>query len=47
MRLMLSRLIWNFDLKLEKSSANWDVESKSYFMWDKGPLNITLSLREH
>ena len=37
MRLILARLVWNFDLELCKESVGWEKQ-KSYILWEKGPL---------
>lgn len=33
-RLILSKILWNFDLELCEESAKW-AEQKIYIMWDK------------
>ncbi|KAL0938610.1 trichothecene c-15 hydroxylase [Colletotrichum truncatum] len=45
MRLILARMIWNFDMKLSEESRGWDEKSQVYLLWDKGPLNIYLTPR--
>ncbi|RGP74008.1 cytochrome p450 [Fusarium sporotrichioides] len=45
MRLILARLLWNFDIRLDPKSAGWDHRSKSYFIWERGPLNVFLTPR--
>jgi hypothetical protein len=47
MRLILARLLWNFDLELMPESRNWS-DQKTYILWDKGAINVKLSpvLRE-
>ncbi|KAF5002153.1 hypothetical protein FDECE_10715 [Fusarium decemcellulare] len=42
MRVILARLIWNFDLILEPESNNWLDKQKVYILWDKGPLMVKL-----
>ena len=37
-RIILAKVLWNFDLKLCEDSADWVSEQKIYIMWDKGPL---------
>ncbi|KAM0128138.1 hypothetical protein ACHAO1_009168 [Botrytis cinerea] len=46
MRIILTRVIWNFDLELCPESYAW-ADQKSYFLWDKHKLMCKLSLREH
>ncbi|KAF4840775.1 Trichothecene C-15 hydroxylase [Colletotrichum siamense] len=38
MRLILARIIWNFDLELEPQSREWAANQKVFFFWDKPPL---------
>ncbi|KAK0673247.1 putative isotrichodermin C-15 hydroxylase [Cercophora samala] len=42
MRLILARLLWNFDLELMPESENWS-EQKIYMLWQKGALNVRLA----
>ncbi|KUL88969.1 hypothetical protein ZTR_06124 [Talaromyces verruculosus] len=39
MRLILSKVLWNFDLKLCKESENW-TNQRSYTLWEKPPLMV-------
>lgn len=41
MRLILARVLWNFDLELMPESNAWN-EQKILSFWDKGPLNVRL-----
>lgn len=43
MRVVLSRVLWNFDLALEQDSLNWFETQKQYIVWDKGALNVRLT----
>lgn len=45
MRLILARVIWNFDLKLADDSKDWLSRQKIYLLWQKGPLNMYLTPR--
>ncbi|KAF2401786.1 benzoate 4-monooxygenase cytochrome P450 [Trichodelitschia bisporula] len=36
-RIILSKVLWNFDLELCPESENW-ADQKIFIMWDKGPL---------
>lgn len=40
-RLILSKVLWNFDFELCSESEEW-IEQKIYLMWDKGPLYCQL-----
>ncbi|AEO60272.1 hypothetical protein MYCTH_2129362 [Thermothelomyces thermophilus ATCC 42464] len=42
MRLILARLLWNFDLELMPESRSWN-EQKIYSLWDKGAINVKLT----
>jgi cytochrome P450 len=45
MRLILARVLWNFDLELCDESRDWN-EQKSFLLWEKPALWCTLSLRK-
>jgi cytochrome P450 len=45
MRLILARLLWQFDLKLVED--NWSIEDqKIFFLWKKPALRVVLQERE-
>lgn len=46
LRLILARLIWNFDLKLDSSCDNWVDDMVEYFGWEKIPLLVSLTPRQ-
>lgn len=41
MRLILAKILWNFDLSLEKESENW-INHKMHIVWVKSPLMVRL-----
>ncbi|KAK1570070.1 cytochrome P450 [Colletotrichum navitas] len=45
MRVILARVIWNFDLQIAEDSRNW-LEQDLYGIWKKGPLNVRLIPRK-
>ncbi|RSM03390.1 hypothetical protein CDV31_010524 [Fusarium ambrosium] len=45
MRLILARLAWNFDIRLAEDSFDWEHRCESYFLWQKGPVNVYLTPR--
>ncbi|XXH00038.1 hypothetical protein Hte_006379 [Hypoxylon texense] len=45
MRLIMARLVWNFDLRLAQHSQGWDEKSKMNIVWEKGPLEVYLTPR--
>ncbi|KAI9155239.1 Cytochrome P450 monooxygenase astJ [Paramyrothecium foliicola] len=46
MRLILCRILHAFDFGIDKSEENWDTLQRSFLIWDKGPLNVTLRPRK-
>ncbi|KAL4736476.1 cytochrome P450 [Aspergillus similis] len=44
MRVILARVLWNFDLELCQESENWS-DQKSYVLWEKGALMCRLKAR--
>ncbi|KAK1963763.1 cytochrome P450 [Colletotrichum sublineola] len=45
MRVILARVIWAFDLRLDEGSRGWD-EQLNYALWDKPPLMVHLTPRQ-
>ena len=45
MRLILARIIWNFDVELLPESQGWD-QQKVFVLWLKNPLFVKLKARE-
>lgn len=45
MRVILARMLWNFDMELAPESDGWEKQ-KVYTLWDKGPLMVKLSARD-
>lgn len=43
MRLILAKILYNFDLELAKDSEGWMEKQKAYFLWWKPPLNVYLT----
>lgn len=43
MRLILARILWNFDMELASDSADWLTKQKIFILWEKGPLNVHLT----
>lgn len=46
MRLIMARLLWNFDISLSEESLKWD-DQRSYSIWQKEPLMIRLARARH
>lgn len=43
MRLILAKIIWNFDLAIEDDSRDWLKDQPVYALWDKPALNVRLT----
>lgn len=46
MRVILGRLLWNYDLVLAEDSKDWMSSQQQFLLWEKGPLNIFLKPRQ-
>ncbi|KAM0260151.1 hypothetical protein ACHAQJ_002916 [Trichoderma viride] len=46
MRLILAKLIWNYDIELAEESAGWDKKCGCYILYEKVPLYIYLKPRK-
>ncbi|KIW99581.1 uncharacterized protein Z518_11320 [Rhinocladiella mackenziei CBS 650.93] len=48
LRIILSKLLWSFDLKLDSrsDSSKWIEDQDTFMLWEKPPLWIDLTLRE-
>lgn len=46
MRLIFAKILWSFDMALDESSSDWNVQ-KSYITWEKKPLMVKLSKSKH
>jgi hypothetical protein len=44
--LILTKLIWKFDMQLDERSAGWANNMKMYLLWEKPPLWVNISSRE-
>ncbi|KAK1674114.1 cytochrome P450 [Colletotrichum godetiae] len=43
MRLILARLIWNFDVEIDEEYKDWAQKQQVFILWDKGPLKAHLT----
>jgi hypothetical protein len=43
MRLILARMLWNFDIEIQPDSADWMAQQQIYTFWEKGALNVKLA----
>ncbi|KAJ5999780.1 Cytochrome monooxygenase lcsI [Penicillium waksmanii] len=46
MRLIAAKILWSFDMSLDESSSEWNVQ-KSYIVWERKPLLVKLSQVSH
>lgn len=42
MKLILARIIYNFDIQLADEENDW-MKQDTYILWDKGPLPVYLT----
>jgi cytochrome P450 len=45
LRLIMARVLWNFELTLDESCSNWVDDLVEYFGWEKTPLLVRLTPR--
>lgn len=45
MRLILSKILWNFDISLHPDSKNWYEEHEVYTFWKKPNMNVYIKPR--
>ena len=43
MRIILARVLWNFDMRIAEESLDWMSKQKIYNLWEKGPLMVHLT----
>ncbi|KAL7794294.1 cytochrome P450 [Trichoderma ceciliae] len=46
MRLILARVIMEYDIKLAEGTEGWDKRSDAYTLWEKGPVNVYMIPRK-
>ena len=42
MRLILAKVLWNFDLELDERSRRWRDHMKLFILWEKPPMYVKL-----
>lgn len=47
MRLILAKVLWNFDLKLTEESQDWAESQRTFALWEKPPLMVETRERKH
>ena len=45
MRIILARMIFNFDISLDERSTNWDSNMNVFVFWEKPSLYVHLTPR--
>lgn len=43
MRLILARMVWNFDMELQEDSLAWDKKQRVFMIWDKVSMHVRLA----
>lgn len=43
MRVILARIVWNFDMKLADGEGDWISGQKNFLLWNKPPLKVVLT----
>lgn len=46
MRLILARVILEYDITLAEGTEGWDKRGRSYTLWEKGEVNVYLTPRK-
>lgn len=47
MRIILAKIIWNFEMILADDSRNWTESQEAWVVWEKPKLNVYLTPRSH
>jgi hypothetical protein len=42
MRLIMARVIMEYDIKLAEGTEGWDKRGRVYSLWEKGAVNVYL-----
>jgi cytochrome P450 len=45
MRLIMAKLLWNFDLELCEQDQDWMDRNKTFILWEKVELHVKLTSR--
>lgn len=43
MRVILARVLWNFDMEIADESRDWVSKQKVFNLWEKGPMYVFLT----
>ncbi|KAK1753193.1 cytochrome P450 [Echria macrotheca] len=43
MRIILARIIWNFDMRITEEGLDWIRNQRAFNLWQKGPLKVWLT----
>ncbi|KXH50180.1 cytochrome P450 [Colletotrichum simmondsii] len=46
MRIILARIIWNFEMRISGESRGWDERQKAWVVWEKPALKVYLTPRD-
>ncbi|KAG8170257.1 hypothetical protein KVR01_001002 [Diaporthe batatas] len=47
MRMLMCKVLWNFDLALAEDSRNWIDQCKAFSIWEKPPLHVYVKSRQN
>ena len=45
MRLIITKVLWNFDLELPEGNGDW-FDQTVFTLWQKGPLNVNVRMAQ-
>ena len=46
MRIILAKVLWNFDLELDGQSVGWAERQRTFALWEKQPLMVRVRERK-
>ncbi|KAM0541843.1 hypothetical protein ACHAO7_010255 [Fusarium culmorum] len=46
MRMILARVLWNFDIGLHPDTRGWEKRARSYILWERGAMHVMLTPRK-
>jgi cytochrome P450 len=45
MRLVITKLLWNFDFELDEGAIGWAEGQRVFSLWEKKPLDLIVKIR--
>lgn len=46
LRIILAKVIWTYDFKLDDDNLDWDAANRSYVFWEKPELPVKFQRRQ-